>query len=61
MEEDADEEFRGLLVQARAVADGTTPLGVFSNFTSNTEISACTPAEVGKHVIVYSAQSTRSQ
>ena len=37
--------FRGFLVQARTVAD-ESPVGSFSDFTSNSEESLCTPFEV---------------
>ena len=38
-------QFRGLMVQARTLADGS-PVGSFSAFTTNTRASVCTPPEV---------------
>lgn len=39
------EEFRGFLVQARTVADGS-PVGVFTDNGDDQTLSSCTPAEV---------------
>ena len=39
------EQFRGLLVQGRQVADGS-PVGTFINFGPNTQASQCTPPTV---------------
>ena len=39
------EQFRGLLVQGRQVAEGS-PVGTFINFDSNTQASQCTPPMV---------------
>ena len=40
------EQFRGFLVQARTVADGS-PVGVFTDNGDDQALSSCTPAEVG--------------
>ena len=39
------EEFRGFLVQARTVADGS-PVGVFTDNGDDQKLSSCTPQEV---------------
>ena len=39
------EVFRGFLVQARTVADGS-PVGVFQDVGADYKLSACIPAEV---------------
>ena len=39
-----NDDFRGLLVQGRQAADGTTPTGTFINFNSNTQAAPCMPA-----------------
>ena len=39
------EEFRGFLVQARTVADGS-PVGVFTDNGDDQKLSSCTPSEV---------------
>ena len=39
------EVFRGFLVQARTVADGS-PVGVFQDVGADYKLSACSPAEV---------------
>ena len=39
------EQFRGFLVQARTVADGT-PVGTFIDNGNDQALSVCTPAEV---------------
>ena len=51
------EEFRGFLVQARTVADGS-PVGVFTDNGDDQKRSSCTPPEVsimvvGKYIHVY--------
>ena len=40
-----DEQFRGFLVQARTVADGT-PVGTFIDNGDDQTLSSCTPVEV---------------
>lgn len=39
------EQFRGFLVQARTVADGS-PVGVFTDTGPDVRLSFCSPAEV---------------
>ena len=39
------EQFRGFLVQARTVVDGS-PVGVFTDNGEDQALSSCTPAEV---------------
>ena len=43
------EQFRGLLVQGRQVADGS-PVGTFINFDSNTQASQCSPPTVLSYI-----------
>ena len=46
------EQFRGFLVQARTVADGS-PVGVFTDNGDDQVLSSCTPAEVCELRIVF--------
>ena len=41
-----NEQFRGILVQARQIADASSPVGRFTVLGDTTELSACTPPEV---------------
>lgn len=47
------EQFRGVLLQARLVADDTTPVGSFTATDPNTRLSSCTPPEVSKETIMH--------
>ena len=44
------EEFRGFLVQARTVADGS-PVGVFTDNGDDQKLSSCTPPQVSIMVV----------
>ena len=45
------EQFRGFLVQARTMADGS-PVGVFTDNGADQKLSTCDTPEVGKTVLV---------
>ena len=44
------EQFRGFLVQARTMADGS-PVGVFTDNGANQKLSTCDTPEVGRQVL----------
>ena len=48
-----ERDFRGVLVQARQVAD-SSPIGRFTIIDDNTKLSACTPPEVSMQSITAS-------
>ena len=45
------EQFRGFLVQARTMADGS-PVGVFTDNGADQKLSACATPEVSRTVVV---------
>ena len=54
------EQFRGFLVQARSMADGS-PVGVFTDNGDDQTLSSCSPPEVDSdalHVVIYLNSAT---